>query len=60
MNRRILKLEIGKTTYTIAAKFKIDGKATAKTKLLRLMERDLQQISSLKIGQADESVVRYE
>ena len=59
MRNRILKLNIGKTTYTVAAKFKIDSRATAKGKLLRLMERDLQQNLSQKIGQNEKGVVQY-
>ena len=60
MNKRILKMNIGKTTYVVAARFKVDGRTTAKGKLLRLMERDLQQNLSQKIGQTEKGVANYE
>jgi len=53
-------MNIGKTTYVVAARFKVDGRTTAKGKLLRLMERDLQQNLSQKIGQTEKGVANYE
>jgi len=50
-------MNIGKTTYTVEARFRVDGRATAKGKLLRLMERELQQNLSQEIGQNEKGAV---
>ena len=58
MNRKLI-FEIGKVTYTVNARFAEKGKTTAKNKLLRIMERDLQKNFSQNIGQPKESVIKY-
>ena len=53
------KMKIGKTTYTVGASFRADGKSTAKGKLLRLMEQDLQKDFTRKIGHKGKDMVNY-
>ena len=52
------KLKIGKTTYTVTAKFTQNGNTTAKGKLLRLMENDIEKFSK-NAGNLPKGVVEY-